>query len=87
MRVPASFTLRGGRLHPAALRVQPFLAVTVTVAAQDGGSHAVEIDADRTYRATIPAGGRASIRLPGQPPGRYEVRVDDARAALEVGGD
>src|SRR5687768_6286939 len=41
VRVPASFTLRGGRLVPGELRVSPFLAVRLTVAALDGRAHSV----------------------------------------------
>jgi hypothetical protein len=74
-------------MAPSELRVPPFLAVRLSVAAVDGRAHTVTIEADRTYRARLPAGGRASIQLPGQRPGRYRVTVDGAAAFLAVGGE
>lgn len=87
VRVPASFTLRGGRLVPAVRHVPAFLAFRISVVATDGRAHALTIEADRTYRLRIPQGRRAAIRIPGQPPGRYPVRVNGARAIIDVGGE
>jgi hypothetical protein len=87
VRVPATFTLRGGTLSPREVSIPAFLAVQVSVAAADGRTHTVTIDAERTYRLVVPAGKRASIQLPGQAPGRYAVRSGGARAVLAVGGE
>ena len=87
MRVPATFTLRGGSLTPRSVSVPPFLAVQISVVATDGRPHEVRIAADRVYRLRVPAGKRASITLPGQPAGRYAVTADGARATLVVGGE
>lgn len=87
VRVPATFTLRGGGLTPREVSIPPFLAVQVSVAAADGRAHTVTIAAERSYRLAVPAGKRASILLPGQAPGRYVVRSGRARAVLAVGGE
>jgi hypothetical protein len=87
VRVPATFTLRGGALTPREVSIPAFLAVQVSVAAADGRSHTVTIAAERSYRLVVPAGKRASILLPGQAPGRYAVRSGGARAVLAVGGE
>jgi len=87
VRVPATFTLRGGTLTPREVSIPAFLAVQVSVAAVDGRAHTVTIAADRAYRLVVPAGKRASILLPGQVPGRYAVRSGAARAVLAVGGE
>ena len=87
VRVPATFTLRGDSLTPREVSIPPFLAVQVSVAATDGRSHTVTIAADRAHRLVVPAGKRASVLLPGQPPGRYPVRSGAARAFLAVGGE
>jgi len=87
VRVPATFTLRGDSLTPREVSIPPFLAVQVSVAATDGRSHIVTIAADRAYRLVVPAGKRASVLLPGQPPGRYSVRSGAAGAFLAVGGE
>jgi hypothetical protein len=88
VRVPATFTLRGGTLTPRTVSIPPFLAIELSVADTGGGGpQTVVIDAERRFRLRLPAGGRASLTLPGQPPGRYPVTAGRARALLIVGGE
>lgn len=87
VRVPATFTLRNGTLTPPTVSIPPFLAIEVSVAAAGQGAETVLIAADRPYRLRVPAGRRASLTLPGQPPGRYTVTAGRARAVLVVGGE
>ena len=83
----ADFTLRGDRFYPASITAQPFLATQIRVADADGRPRSVTIEADRTYRLSVPAGKRASVTIPGQRPGRYAVRAGAARATLVVGAE
>jgi hypothetical protein len=85
--LPAAFTVRAGRFDPPSVSVPPFLAVQVSVADAEGRPRSVTIDAGRTYRLSVPAGKRAFVTIPGQPPGRYQVRSGAARAALVVGAE
>jgi hypothetical protein len=87
VRVGATFTVRAGRLAPRVVSVPAFLAVTISAAAVDGRAHVVTIAADRVYRLRVPRGGRASVVVPGQRPGRYAVRAGAASASLVVGGE
>ena len=83
----AAFTLRAGRFDPPSITVPPFLAIQVSVADAEGQPRSVTIEAERTYRLSVPAGKRASVTVPGQPPGRYAVRSGGASATLVVGGE
>jgi hypothetical protein len=83
----AAFTLRAGRFDPPSVGVPPFLAIKVSVADAEGRPRSVTIEAGRTYRLSVPAGKRASVTIPGQPPGRYQVRSGNARATLVVGAE
>jgi hypothetical protein len=86
IRVPATFTIgSGGALNPPTVSVPAFIAIEVTLTSADGRGHRVDI-AGR--EVTVPANGRASLRLPGLRQGRYEVRVDGRpRGALVIGGE
>jgi hypothetical protein len=83
----AAFTLRGGRFDPASITAPPFLAIQVSAADAEGRPRSVTIEAGRTYRLNVPAGKRASVTIPGQPPGRYPLRSGAARATLVVGAE
>jgi hypothetical protein len=55
------------------------------VVSGDGRSHRVVI---ASRGLTVPAGGRASVRLPGLRAGRYGLEVDGAgRGVLVIGGE
>jgi hypothetical protein len=88
IRVPATFTLRGGRLSPRTVSVPPFLAIAVSVRSLDSTTRVVTVHADRVYRLTVAARGCSARTLPGQRAGRYTVTVrGGGRATLVVGGE
>jgi hypothetical protein len=88
IRIPATFTLRSGRLSPRSVMVPPFLAVAISVRNLDSQARTVTIRADRTYRLTAGPGGRAARLIRGQRAGAYPVTVSGGgRATLVVGGE
>jgi hypothetical protein len=88
VRVPATFTLRGGRLFPTTVSAPAFLAVEVTVRSRDPVARVVTVNADRPYRLTVPPSRTARLTVPGQRPGTYPVTVrGGGRAALVWGGE
>jgi hypothetical protein len=87
VRVPASFVvLPGGRLDPPEITVPPFLAVEVSVRADDGRPHRVEVRTPRPQTLDVPAGGRAAVRIAGLRAGRYEVLLDGRPVGAIVAG-
>jgi hypothetical protein len=86
VRVPASFTVRGGRLTPATITVPPFLSVQVTVAAADGAPHTVLLRTPTPQTLRVAGGKRASVRLAGLRAGRYAVELDGRSAGTLVAG-
>jgi len=86
IRIPATFTLRGGRLRPATVSVPAFLAVEVSVRNLDGVPRVVTVVADRPYRLSVPPGGRAVRMVPGQRHGTYPVVVTGGGRALLIAG-
>jgi Cupredoxin-like domain len=83
IRVPATFTLRDGRLSPATISVPAFLTVRLAVVGHDERSHEVVAQTDhgpRTLR--VPPGASGAITIPGMRRGTYRVSVDGGR---EVG--
>jgi hypothetical protein len=88
VRVPATFTLRGGRLDPRTVTVPPFLAIAVSVRNLDSRPRTLIVRADRPYRITVAPGARVARMLPGQRAGSYPVTVSGGgRATLIVGGE
>lgn len=87
IRVPADFQLSAKALSPATITVPAFLAVEITVRSA-GGSGRVVLATPGGTSLDVPAGGAASVRLPGLKPGRYALTgPGGATATLVVGGD
>ena len=86
IRIPATFTLRAGRLTPGTITVPPFLAIAISVRNADSRPHTIVVRADRAYRLLAAPGRRAARTLPGQRAGSYPVLVDGARRGTLVAG-
>jgi len=89
VRVPATFTVTaGGRLTPPAITVPAFLAVELSLVAQDGRPHTLVLRTTPPRTLHAAAGARAAVRIPGLRAGRYPVLLDGRRAgALVAGGE
>lgn len=89
IRVPATFEISGGRLLPHTISVPAFLAVQVTVASRDGRAHVLTLQTSPPRRLSVPAGGRASLRIPGLRAGNYQLvpASGGLGGVLAVGGD
>jgi hypothetical protein len=86
IRVPATFSLMGGRLDPPVISVPAFLTVRLAVVGHDEQSHTVTAQTDhgtRTFR--VPPGGSGGVTLTGMKRGTYRVSVDGATGKLVVG--
>jgi len=86
IRIPATFTLRAGRLTPGTITVPPFLAIAISVRNADSRPHTIVVRAARAYRLLATPGRRAARTLPGQRAGSYPVLVDGARRGTLVAG-
>ncbi len=87
VRVPASFVVTAGcTLDPPEITVPPFIAVEVSVRADDGRAHRVELRTPAPQTLDVAAGGRAAIRIPGLRAGRYAVVLDGSEAGAIVAG-
>lgn len=86
IRVPATFTIAGGRLSPRTITVPPFLAVEVSAAAPDGGDHVVVVKTPGPHTLSVHGGRRAAVRLPGLRAGSYAVELDGRPAGTLVAG-
>jgi len=88
IRVPATFVVRDGRLDPRRITVPPFLAVELSVRSDDGRAHRLVVRAPGTPTLSVPAGGRAALRIAGLRPGGYPLELDGGGAGtLLVGGE
>jgi hypothetical protein len=88
IRVPAQFTLRGGRLRPSSVSVPAFLAIEFSVRNLDAIPRVITLRADRSYRLSVRAHGRAARLVPGQRAGTYPVVVaGGGRGVLVSGGE
>lgn len=88
IRVPAAFTVRDGRLTPRTITVPPFLAVELSVVADDGAGHRLVLRTATPKTLTVGAGERAAIQVRGLRAGRYVVELDGRPAgALVAGGE
>ena len=60
----------------------------VTVSSTDGAGHQVIVHTPTPYTLAVPAGGKASVLIPGQRAGQYPIDVDGrTRGALLIGGE
>jgi hypothetical protein len=89
VRVPAMFAvIPGGRIMPPTITVPPFLAVELSVVANDGKPHRLLLRTTPPHMLRVAAGARAVVRLRGLRAGRYAVLLDGRRAgALVAGGE
>jgi hypothetical protein len=88
IRIPAAFTLRGGRLRPASVSVPAFLAIQVSIRNLDPVTRVVVVRADRAYRIVVRPRARAVRLVPGQRHGSFPVIVrGGGRATLLSGGE
>ena len=89
VRVPASFVVtQSGRLTPPTITVPPFLAVEISIRADDGRSHTLVLRTPAPHTLQVAAGKRAAVRIAGLRAGRYAVALDGRRAgALVAGGE
>ncbi len=89
MRVPATFAIdASGKLVPSSVSSPAFLAVQVSVSDGDGRAHRIVIHTPTPHTLLVPAGGRASVLIPGLRAGQYAVDVDGtSRGALLIGGE
>jgi hypothetical protein len=86
IRVPATFSLDGGRLAPPVVSVPAFLTVRVSVVGHDERAHRVTAQTDHGARTfEVPPGGSGGVTVPGMKRGTYRVTVDGASAKLVVG--
>lgn len=88
IRVPATFTFRGGRLSPRTVSVPSFLRIQLTLVSADGRAHRVVLLAAHARRVlNVPAGARVTLLLPGLKRGGYRLRADGAaeRASISFG--
>jgi hypothetical protein len=83
--LPASFTANSdGSLTPSTVAAPVSTTVLLTIASK--ASHPLRIFLSTGRFLTVPAGGRASLRLPGLKAGRYSIYVEGRiRGALVVG--
>jgi hypothetical protein len=87
-RVPAVFTLKGGKLTPSTVSVPAFLEAEVTVSSTDGRAHMVKVQAGKGYTFTVPPKGSGTTKVPGQKAGKYQVLVDGKSAGtISWGGE
>jgi hypothetical protein len=87
VRVPATYSIRGGSLAPRRISVPPFLAVQLTVQ-PNGKRHVVVLRTPRPRRLVVQPDAAASVTIPGQRGGSYELSLDGADAGtLFVGGE
>lgn len=89
VRVPASFVVTpSGRLTPSTITVPPFLAVEISIRADDGRSHTLVLQTPTPHTLQVAGGKRAAVRIAGLRAGRYPVTLDGRRAgALVAGGE
>jgi len=77
---------RGGALNPASVASPAFVRIRLTMVSRDGERHSVVLRTPTVHLLSVPAGGSASITIPGLRAGRYPLEVDRiSRGALIVG--
>jgi len=83
IRVPATFTIRNGRLSPPSIGLPAFLRISFGVRNLDANAHRVVF---RGHTLAVPAHGSASVLVTGLKKGSYPVTLDGRRRALIVTG-
>lgn len=87
VRVPASFVVvAAGRLEPPQITVPPLLAVEVSIQADDGRAHRLELRTPEPQVLDVAAGRRAAVRIAGLRAGTYPVLLDGVVAGSIVAG-
>ena len=88
-RVPATFIVgTSGKLVPPVISAPAFLAVQASFISHDGKAHTVLIKVPKPRTLHVPAGGKASVLIPGLRAGRYPILIDGKGAgALSIGGE
>ena len=83
--LPAAFTANpDGSLTPSTVAAPVSTTVLLTITSK--ASHPLRVFFSTGRFFTVPAGGRASLRLPGLKAGRYSIYVEGrSRGALVVG--
>jgi hypothetical protein len=76
----------GGVFQPPQIAVPAHLAIQFTVVSKDGHAHHVVLKTSPAHALSVPANGRASVRIPGPKAGRYVVELDGTARALLVTG-
>jgi hypothetical protein len=86
-RIPATFTIRAGdQLEPPTVSAPAKIPVQLTLVSADGRVHHAVLRTARPYPLTVPANGRATVLVPAQLAGHYQLDVDGRpRAALIIG--
>jgi hypothetical protein len=76
----------GDRLDPPTVSAPANLDIQLTLIAADGKVHHAVLRTIKPYPLTVPAGGRATVLLPGQRAGHYALDIDGRpRATLVIG--
>jgi hypothetical protein len=79
--------LAGGKVNPPTITIPAHYPVELTVASGDGRAHRTVLRTTKPYPLSVPAHGRASVRVPAPRVGQYALDVDGSRAAtLVIGG-
>ena len=86
-RIPATFTIRANdQLSPSSVSAPAKVPVQLTLVSADGHEHHAVLLTVRPYPLTVPANGRATVLVPAQLAGHYQLDVDGRpRAALIIG--
>jgi hypothetical protein len=71
---------------PPTISVPAHFAVELTVVSRDGRAHQTVLRTIKPYPLSVPAHGRASVRIPAPRLGQYALDVDGARRATLVIG-
>lgn len=88
-RTPADFRVGAG-LEPSRITVAAFLTVELAATSTDGRAHTLRLTTPAgPVTLNVPAGGRATVDVPGMPEGEYAITLDGRSGAgtLVVGGE
>ena len=79
--------LAGGKVNPPTITIPAHYPVELTVVSGDGDAHHALLRTSKLYPLSVPAHGRASVRIPAPRIGQYPLDVDGGRrATLVIGG-
>lgn len=83
--MPANVSVSGKTVTPQIVSAPAFLAIRFGVAGEAGRAHVVAVILPSgPVSIAVPAGGRASVRLPGLRPGSYPISVDGTTTAARL---